>query len=187
MKIYTKTGDDGTTALYGGDRVWKTNLRVETYGNLDELNSFLGLFIESVEYSHIRDYLKNIQHILFNIGSVVATIDKKFIAKIPTLKLVDTQSLERQIDAMEYELPSMTAFILPGGSESVARAHVCRTVCRRTERSLVAVMMSEDNPPELDLALHFLNRLSDYFFVLARYLAFLNHQPDVCWKKDISL
>lgn len=187
MKIYTKSGDDGTTALFGGERVKKNYIRVETYGNLDELNAFLGLLIESVGENETRSYLEKIQHVLFNIGSVIATIDEKYIAKLPALLPADTLSLEHQIDAMERDLSPMTNFILPSGSESIARAHICRTVCRRAERSLVALMDSENSHPSLTIALHFLNRLSDYFFVLARKLAQFSNQNEVIWKKDITL
>jgi len=187
MKIYTKSGDDGTTSLYGGDRVKKSYLRVEAYGNLDELNSFLGLLIESVEVGDIRRYLEKIQHVLFNVGSLVATVDAKYIAKLPGILSSDVVSLENRIDEMDKELNPMTHFILPGGQESVARAHVCRTVCRRTERSLVALLDAEPCHDVLTLALHFLNRLSDYFFVLARRLTQLNHKNEVIWNKEITL
>lgn len=187
MKVYTKSGDDGTTSLYGGDRVKKNYPRVETYGNLDELNSFLGLLIESVEEEDIRAYLEKIQHVLFNIGSLVATVDEKYITKLPRILPSDVTSLENQMDEMDKVLEPMKNFILPGGLESAARAHVCRTVCRRAERSLVALLDTESCHDALILALHFLNRLSDYFFVLARRLTQLNHKNEVIWNKEITL
>ncbi|MBL7789426.1 MAG: cob(I)yrinic acid a,c-diamide adenosyltransferase [Chitinophagales bacterium] len=187
MKIYTKTGDDGTTALFGGERVKKSYIRVEAYGNIDELNSFLGALIESIEKNDLRLYLEKIQHILFNIGSVVATVDEKFIAKLPQLLGEDITSLEMQMDKMESELAPMTNFILPGGHESIARAHICRTVCRRAERSLVALLDIETCHPSLYTALQFLNRLSDYFFILSRKLAQLNGKNEVIWKKEVTL
>ncbi len=187
MKIYTKSGDDGTTALFGGDRVKKSYIRVETYGNIDELNSFLGLLIESIGDGDIRAYLEKIQHILFNIGSVIATQDEKFITKLPKLLPSDITSLENQMDQMDKDLAAMTNFILPSGHESVARAHICRTVCRRAERSLVGLLDSETCHPSLSMALQFLNRLSDYFFVLSRKLTQLNNKNEVIWRKEVTL
>ena len=187
MKIYTKTGDDGTTALFGGKRVKKSSIRVEAYGNIDELNSFLGLLIESMGKGEVREYMEKIQHVLFNIGSVIATVDDKFLAKLPKLLISDISSLENQMDKMEQELSPMTNFILPSGHETIARAHICRTVCRRAERSLVALMDSEAGESSLSTALQFINRLSDYFFVLARKLAQLNGKNEVIWKKDVTL
>lgn len=187
MKIYTKTGDDGTTALFGGERVKKSYIRVEAYGNVDELNSFLGLLIEAMGKGEIREYLEKIQHILFNIGSVIATVDDKFIAKLPKLLTSDISSLENQMDKMEHDLSPMTNFILPSGHETIARAHICRTICRRTERSIVALMDTESCDSSISTALQFLNRLSDYFFVLARKLAQLNGKNEVIWKKEVTL
>jgi len=187
MKIYTKTGDDGSTALFGGNRVKKCYVRVDTYGNIDELNSFLGLLIESVESGELKEYLSKIQHILFNIGSIIATVDEKYITKLPALLVTDIESLEVQIDKMDAILPPMTHFILPGGHETIARAHICRTICRRAERSLVDLMTTETCHANVTLALQFLNRLSDYFFVLARRLAQLNIVNEVIWKKEVTL
>ena len=187
MKIYTKTGDDGSTALFGGNRVKKCYVRVDTYGHIDELNAFLGMLIESLENGELKDYLSKIQHILFNIGSVIATVEEKYIAKLPALLIADIESLEAQIDAMEATLPPMTNFILPSGHETIARAHICRTVCRRAERSLVNLMDTETCLTSVTLALQFLNRLSDYFFVLSRKLAQLNNINEVIWKKEITL
>jgi len=187
MKIYTKTGDDGTTSLFGGTRVMKSNLRVEAYGNIDELNSFLGLLIVKVTDPDMRDYLQKIQHILFNIGSIVATVDKKYEEKLPSLNLEDITSLEATMDKYDSELPIMTNFILPGGDESVAMAHVCRTVCRRTERKLVELSENEIIGENIKHSIRFLNRLSDYFFVISRKLTQLNNTNEVIWKKDVSL
>jgi cob(I)alamin adenosyltransferase len=187
MKIYTKTGDDGSTALFGGNRVKKCYVRVDTYGHIDELNAFLGMLIESLENGELKDYLSKVQHILFNIGSAIATLEEKYIAKLPALLMSDIESLESQIDKMDATLPPMTNFILPSGCETIARAHVCRTVCRRAERSLVALMDTEPCHDSVKVALQFLNRLSDYFFVLSRKLAQLNNTNEVIWKKDITL
>jgi cob(I)alamin adenosyltransferase len=187
MKIYTKTGDDGSTALFGGNRVKKCYVRVDTYGNIDELNSFLGLLIESIDTSELKEYLSKIQHILFNIGSVIATVEEKYIEKLPALLTSDIESLEAQIDKMEANLRPMTNFILPSGHETIVRAHICRTVCRRAERSLVDLMDSETCHTSVTTALQFLNRLSDYFFVLSRTLAQLNNKNEVIWKKEVKL
>jgi cob(I)alamin adenosyltransferase len=187
MNIYTKTGDDGSTALFGGNRVKKSYVRVDTYGNIDELNAFLGMLIEALETVELKEYLSKIQHILFNIGSVIATIDEKYISKLPNLLVSDIESLEAQIDKMDETLSPMTNFIPPSGGETIARAHVCRTVCRRAERSLVALMDTEPCHDSVKVALQFLNRLSDYFFVLSRKLAQLNNTNEVIWKKDITL
>lgn len=187
MKIYTKTGDDGSTSLYGGNRVQKDNARVEAYGTIDELNSFLGLLIEKTHEADIKSYLLNIQHILFNIGSVIATVDEKYMSKLPPLNESDTQSLESSIDQMESTLPSMTNFILPGGGEAPSLSHICRTVCRRAERCLVALSKVEIPNEQLISSMKFLNRLSDYFFVLSRKLTQLNNGNEVIWKKNISL
>lgn len=187
MKIYTKTGDKGSTALFGGDRVLKSDMRVEAYGNIDELNSFLGLLIEKVNEAAIKSYLQSIQHILFNIGSAIATVDEKYISKLPALHSSDIDSLEKSIDIMNETLPPMTNFILPGGSESAAIGHICRTVCRRAERNLVYLAQSHPEESGLVFAIKFLNRLSDYFFVLSRKLVQLNNENEVIWKKDVLL
>lgn len=185
MKIYTKTGDNGTTSLFGGDRVLKSDLRVEAYGNIDELNSFLGLLIDTVTETTIKNDLSNIQHILFNIGSIFATIDEKYKQKLPKIEDSHIGFLENQMDKMNEKLPSMTHFILPGGSQVVSMTHVCRTVCRRAERSIVKdTEMLKD--ADIQQSLIFINRLSDYFFVLARFLAQLNNTNEVIWKKEIN-
>lgn len=187
MKIYTKTGDDGTTALFGGDRVHKNDLRVEAYGSIDELNSFLGLLIYSIDIEFYSDYLSKIQHLLFNIGSVIATENPKYIDKLPQLQEADILSLEKEIDRMDSELEPMTQFILPGGGLAAINAHICRTVCRRAERNLVGFIEETEVHNSVQMALKFTNRLSDYFFVLSRKLSQLNQEKEVIWKKDISL
>lgn len=187
MKIYTKTGDNGSTALFGGDRILKSDIRVDAYGTIDELNSFLGLLIINVSDSDIKKYLISIQHILFNVGSVVATVDEKYIAKLPPLHTSDIDSLEQSIDRMNETLPPMTNFILPGGGEAATLAHVCRTVCRRAERSIVYLSTQNTEEQGLLFSIKFLNRLSDYFFILARKLTQLNSENEVIWLKDISL
>lgn len=184
MKIYTKTGDDGSTALFGGSRILKSAPRVEAYGNIDELNSFIGLLISYIKEEAIRKDLTNIQHILFNIGSIFATIDERYKEKLPKVEDQYILTLENKMDEMEASLKPMTHFILPGGSQEVSLTHICRTVCRRVERSVVRDSeMTEDI--DIQQSLKFLNRLSDYFFVLARYLTQLNNTNEVIWKKEI--
>ncbi len=187
MKLYTKTGDDGTTSLYGGKRIYKDHLRVEAYGTIDELNSFLGLFIDSNPELEIISFNQKIQHILFNIGSLVATTDEKMIAKLPQVNPQDIEELEKMIDRYELELPVMTNFILPSGHSQVSLAHVCRTVCRRAERAIVRLSHSESIHDQIKLSIQFLNRLSDYFFVLSRKLTQLNNANEVIWKKETHL
>lgn len=168
MKIYTKTGDNGSTSLFGGDRLMKSNARVDAYGNIDELNSFIGLLGDHIDNPLLLNTLKNIQDKLFVIGSHLATIDEAYKSKIPEILEDDIVFLENQIDAYNGDLPVMTHFILPGGHASVSFCHVARTVCRRAERSIVAIAQEE----QIELILiKYLNRLSDYLFVLARKLA----------------
>lgn len=165
MKIYTKTGDEGTTALFGGRRVSKGALRIETYGTVDELNSWLGL-VRDQEVNRIREnFLISIQQNLFVIGSTLAAEPGNTKIKIPTLKEEDVTRLENEIDRMEKELEPMRNFILPGGHQSVSFCHITRTVCRRAER--FAIRLKEEEPVDT-IVIKYLNRLSDYLFVLAR-------------------
>lgn len=164
--IYTKTGDKGMTSLVGGKRVAKAHIRLEAYGTTDELNSFVGFLIEQVDDEHDLKILSYIQHKLFTVGSYLATETEAIppkAASIITEK--DIALLEDEMDRMDSELPPLRQFVLPGGSESAARAHICRTVCRRTERCIYWV--KEEFPVD-DQILMFVNRLSDYFFLLAR-------------------
>ncbi len=165
MKIYTKTGDEGTTSLFGGRRVSKGALRIETYGTVDELNSWLGL-VRDQQVNRIRENLLiSIQQNLFVIGSTLAAEPGNTKIKIPTLKEDDVTSLENEIDRMEKELAPMRNFILPGGHQSVSFCHITRTVCRRAER--FAIRLKEEEPVDT-IVIKYLNRLSDYLFVLAR-------------------
>lgn len=164
--VYTKTGDKGMTSLVGGKRVIKSHVRLEAYGTSDELNSFVGFLIEEVDDSHDLEILSYIQHKLFTVGSYLATETEAMrpkAASIITEK--DIAILEAEMDRMDSELPPLRQFVLPGGSESAARAHICRTVCRRAERCIYRV---KDEFPVDDQILMFVNRLSDYFFLLAR-------------------
>ena len=184
MKIYTKTGDKGTTALYGGNRVSKASARVESYGNIDELNSFIGLAKSEITDEKVLNQLKKIQFDLFTLGSESATpTDKLTLANGKsrlTLMISETEieELENWMDEYETQLEPLQYFILPGGGKSATALHVCRTVCRRAERSLVFLNESEEVRPEL---LKYLNRLSDYLFVLARSVSKLNEEKEEYW------
>jgi len=184
IKIYTKTGDKGKTSLIGGSKVPKSHIRIESYGTVDELNSFIGLLNDGIADKHANAMLREIQDRLFTIGSSLATEpDKKILMKIPDLKEEDVLLLENEIDAMDEVLPTMKAFILPGGHISVSTAHICRSVCRRAER--LCVSLQENNSSIDPLVIKYLNRLSDYLFVLARWLAFKLNVPEIVWKPKI--
>ena len=187
MKIYTKTGDKGTTALYGGNRVSKASARVESYGNIDELNSFIGLAKSEITDEQVLNQLQKIQFDLFTLGSESATpTDKLTLANGKsrlTLMISETEieELENWMDEYETQLEPLQYFILPGGGKSATALHVCRTVCRRAERSLVFLNESEEVRPEL---IKYLNRLSDYLFVLARYVSKLNKEKEEYWNPN---
>src|ERR1700752_3841648 len=168
LKIYTKTGDEGNTSLIGGTKVSKSNLRIEAYGTVDELNSFVGLVNDHLQDVHVASILKEIQDRLFTIGSSLACdSEKEPKLKIPDLKESDISSLEKEIDRMNEVLPPMKSFILPGGHVAVSTTHVTRCVCRRAERICVNMQVHE---MEIEpLVIKYLNRLSDYLFMLARY------------------
>lgn len=164
--IYTKTGDKGTTSLVGGTRVAKDHVRLDAYGTIDELNSFVGFLREVVDDSHDLDVLLYIQHKLFTVGSYLATETEAMPPKQASIIVDrDISLLEGEMDRMDSELPKLHRFVLPGGSESSARAHLCRAVCRRAERCMYKV--KEEFPVD-EHVLMFVNRLSDYFFLLAR-------------------
>ena len=175
MKIYTKTGDNGTTGLYGGSRVKKYNLRIDSYGTVDELNAYIGLIKDQEISTSIKDSLLKIQNELFTLGAMLATPTEKETLKSGAERLnipkIDSSSilfLENEIDAMEEGLAPMTHFILPGGHQSVSFCHIARCVCRRSERLCVA--LNDEETINNDI-LKYLNRLSDYLFVLARKLS----------------
>jgi cob(I)alamin adenosyltransferase len=174
MKIYTKTGDKGTTGLFGGKRVDKDDIRIEAYGTVDELNSFIGHLIALAEASKT---LNTIQHRLFTIGSSLASDPNKSLIT-PDILESDIQLLEHEIDQMNESLPPLRAFILPGGSQSVAIAHQCRTITRRSERRVISLSKVSNIDP---LIIQYLNRLSDYFFVYARFLAKEEGVEEVEW------
>ncbi|MEI8006884.1 MAG: cob(I)yrinic acid a,c-diamide adenosyltransferase [Bacteroidota bacterium] len=164
-KIYTKGGDKGETSLLGGTRVSKSHERVEAYGNLDELNSFIGLIRDQDINPHYRDVLGRIQEVLFISEALVARDPDKETRELPVFGDIDIHILEKEIDTMNDELPGLKNFILPGGHQTVSYCHIARTVCRRAERSLIRV---DKTSPVDEIIIRFVNRLSDYLFVLAR-------------------
>ncbi len=179
MKIYTKTGDQGSTSLFGGRRISKDDLRIEAYGTLDELNSNLGLLNSMVGHQKIKDQLLAIQSYLFVLGSNLAADPEQKNLKVPEINPNETILLEKQIDLMEKDLTPLNFFILPGGSNSSSQAHISRTICRRAERRVVSLTQLESVNQEIII---YLNRLSDYLFVLARYLNHLEDVQEVFWK-----
>lgn len=185
LKIYTKTGDAGTTSLIGGTKVPKSHLRIETYGTVDELNSYTGLVGDMILDDQSRRTLKEIQDRLFTIGSSLACDpEKEPRMKIPDLKETDVLLLESEIDAMNDQLPPMKFFVLPGGHPAVSTTHVTRCVCRRAER--LCVNMQEHGLFVSPLIITYLNRLSDYLFVLSRYVAHLLKVEEVAWKPRVN-
>jgi len=188
MKIYTKTGDKGTTALFGGTRVPKHHIRIESYGTVDELNSYIGLIRDQEIEQVFKEELVHIQDRLFTLGAMLATDPEKAMLKsgkerlnIPKIDLVNIGFLENSIDRMNDSLPPMTHFVLPGGHTTVSYCHLARCVCRRAER--LATLLSENEAVD-PLALAYLNRLSDYLFVLARKLSFELGAEEIKWVPD---
>ncbi len=180
MKIYTKTGDKGTTSLVSGRRVNKAELILEAYGTIDELNAFVGLLINQIS-SEIKPELLWVQNVLFNIGSILA----KDGANYPDYPSISTQHItqvELMIDRLNENLAELRQFILPSGNEGVSRAHLCRTICRRAERRVVALEIESE---EMTLIVQYLNRLSDYFFTLARWIANDNIIEEIYWDKNV--
>jgi len=183
-KIYTKTGDKGTTSLIGGTKVPKSHLRIEAYGTVDELNSFIGLVSDHQTDLHTKKILNEIQDRLFTIGSSLACDpDKEPKLKIPDLNDSDVEFLEKEMDRMNESLPPMKSFILPVGHVAVSTTHIARTVCRRAERN--CVNMQQQKMEIESLVIKYLNRLSDYLFVLARYTAHQLHVPEIPWKARV--
>lgn len=179
MKIYTKKGDKGTTGLIGGTRVLKSSLRIESYGTVDELNSFIGLIRDQEIVQQFKDQLKEIQDRLFTIGSSLACDPDKSNMRIPDLLESDITILESWMDEMDKELPEMKSFVLPGGHSTVSFCHVARCVCRRAERICVDLDQHEFIA---ELILKYLNRLSDYLFVLSRKLSQDLGAEEIPWK-----
>ncbi|MDR0699810.1 MAG: cob(I)yrinic acid a,c-diamide adenosyltransferase [Tannerella sp.] len=178
-KIYTKGGDKGMTSLVGGFRVPKTNLRIEAYGTVDELNSFIGLLIAEVEDRDICELLQFVQSKLFTVGSYLATDPSKTEYKIESQITDDSiKKIEEAIDRIDGRLPKLQSFVLPGGSRSAALAHVCRTVCRRSERNIYHLAETETVENHV---LVFMNRLSDLLFVIARSECLLKNGEEIFW------
>jgi cob(I)alamin adenosyltransferase len=185
FKIYTKTGDKGKTSLIGGTKVPKSHMRIEAYGTVDELNSFIGLLIDQMQltnlFSEETSLLKNIQDRLFTVGSTLACDpEKEPSMKLPDLKEEDVHLLEALMDNMNEVLPEMRNFIIPGGHVAVSTAHIVRCVCRRAERH--CVLLTENDQFVSDLVIKYLNRLSDYFFVLSRYMGMKLGVEEIKWK-----
>ena len=180
-KIYTKTGDKGKTSLIGGTKVFKSDIRIETYGTVDELNSYIGLVRDYTPDEHQRNILKDVQDRLFVIGSSLACDpDRETGLHTPDLKEEDIALLEKEMDSMNENLPVMKNFILPGGHAGVSSTHIARCVCRRAER--LCVNMQQQELFIEPLIIKYLNRLSDYLFVLARFTAQELHVAEVIWK-----
>lgn len=178
MKIYTKTGDAGTTSLVGGKRVPKDCARLESYGTVDELNAHVGLLLTYVSENQDRECLISIQNRLFVVGAQLATEAPNVPSSVITDD--DVTNLENNIDKASEGLPKWRGFTLPGGCREAAIAHVCRTVCRRAERRILTLNFEEKVDPQL---LKYINRLSDYFYVLALRLNFLHGTEEILWKK----
>lgn len=185
MKVYTKTGDKGTTALFGGTRVPKHHIRIESYGTVDELNSHIGLIRDQEIDAHSKKCLTHIQDRLFTLGAILATDPEKAVLKsgkerlnIPKISSEDIETLENEIDLMNEDLPQMTHFVLPGGHQVVSFCHIARCVCRRAERQTSFLNENEAVDP---LVLKYLNRLSDYLFVLARKLTYHFNAEEIKW------
>lgn len=180
MRIYTRTGDDGTTALFGGKRVTKDDLRLEAYGTVDELNAFLGALGEHEACAEMGQWVRTLQRDLFNLGSHLATVDQDMAQHLPPLPIGRIDEMETWMDQHAANLPELTSFVLPGGHSSVAAAHQCRTICRRAERRVVALARSSEVHEGIP---KYLNRLSDVFFVWGRWLTFQTGAAEILWKK----
>jgi cob(I)alamin adenosyltransferase len=183
MKIYTKKGDKGKTGLIGGTRVSKASLRIESYGTVDELNSWLGVIRDGEIKSNYQEQLIEIQDRLFTVGSSLACDPEKSSMKIPDLINEDVQLLEKWMDEMDQELEPMRSFILPGGNQTSSFCHVARCICRKAERNVVVL---SENEFVAELVLMYLNRLSDYLFVLARKIAKDQGAIDHPWKPRMN-
>lgn len=188
-KVYTKTGDSGKTSLVGGQRVAKNHMRIDTYGTVDELNAFVGRLAwsaeqelpDSDEKSWFLAVLLRVQHELFNLGSILATLPKDVHPQQPRIRKGDIEQLEADIDHVNGDLPPLRSFVLPGGSRTNTELHICRTVCRRLERLLVGTMGME----EVDqMAFQYINRLSDAFFVWSRWVNVLLGSDEITWQPN---
>jgi cob(I)alamin adenosyltransferase len=188
-RIYTKRGDTGETSLAGGQRVPKDSARIEAYGTVDELNAFTGLAVVSCEEMVVRDpriglllvILRRVQHELFNLGSILATLPEDVHPKQARITAAEVTQLEREIDGMNESLPSLRSFVLPGGTRLNAELHVTRTICRRAERLLISLARIENIPPE---TIQYLNRLSDAMFVWSRWVNNAVGAPEILWQPN---
>ena len=188
-RIYTKGGDQGETALAGGQRVPKDAVRIEAYGTVDELNAFIGLACvtchedtaQAGRLGKLTEILRRVQHELFNLGSQLSTLPKDLHPKQARITSAEIEQLEREIDAMNEELPTLRSFVLPGGTRLNAELHAARTICRRAERLTVALTRVEEAPPE---AVKYLNRLSDALFVWSRWANHVLGVPEVLWQPN---
>lgn len=185
-RVYTRRGDSGETSLAGGQRLPKDSPRIECYGTVDELNSFVGLACQSAEemahsnaaLDQLVRMLRRVQHELFNLGSILATSPPDVHPKQPRVTMAEVERLEREMDKMNQDLPELRSFVLPGGSRLNAELHVCRTVCRRAERICVALSRQEQGAHE---SIKYLNRLSDAFFVWSRWASHITGAPERLW------
>ncbi|MCF8324531.1 MAG: cob(I)yrinic acid a,c-diamide adenosyltransferase [Leadbetterella sp.] len=178
-KIYTKTGDKGTTSLIGGTRLPKHHIKIEAYGSVDELNAWIGVLADAPENKKRNVFLKEIQDRLFTIGAELASEPEQNKKKLPELFESDIEVLEKEMDVYNEDIPTLRAFVLPGGHPLVSFAHVARTVCRRSERQIITLSHNEDVNP---LIIKYLNRLSDYLFVLSRKITQEQNAPEIAWK-----
>ena len=184
FKIYTKTGDKGATSLIGGTRVPKSHIRIESYGTVDELNSYLGMVSDMATNEKITLWIREIQDRLFTIGTELATDPNKNVTmKLPKLEPEDIDWLEHNIDEIESTLPELRSFILPGGNLASSTCHVARCICRRAERICVQMLEAGENVEPL--VIKYLNRLSDFLFVLCRYISSVNRSEEVLWHSRI--
>jgi cob(I)alamin adenosyltransferase len=190
-RVYTRKGDGGETALAGGQRVGKDSPRLEAYGTVDELNAFVGAARATLAASEedeprlqeLTPILLRVQHELFNLGSILATLPEDVHAKQARITRAEVGQLEVEIDRMNEDLAPLKSFVLPGGSRLNAELHICRTVCRRAERAAVALTRVEEVPPE---AVRYLNRLSDAFFVWSRWVSHVTATPETLWEPNQS-
>lgn len=179
MRIYTKTGDDGTTGLFGGTRVPKDDLRIEAYGTVDELNAFVGKLAENPELAEHLEFFREIQSDLFLLGSHLATVDEKMREKLPKFNSESTVRFETWMDEVSSDLPDLKNFLLPGGHPSVADAHIARAICRRAERRVVSLAREAEVEKSLII---YLNRLSDLLFTTARLLSKRTKTKEIVWR-----
>lgn len=185
MKIYTKTGDKGKTSLIGGTKVLKSHERIEAYGTVDELNSYIGLCRDLIQDPSVKSLLQEIQDRLFTIGSALACDpEKETKMKIPDIKENDVHLLEAEMDRMDESLEPLQQFILPGGHPTVSHIHIARCICRRTERLVVNLLL--DDEENENLIIKYINRLSDYLFTLSRYTSKQLNAEEIPWTPRVS-